>query len=69
MVFNGKLAAGCRLGTTELSFQLFQSPPWAVSDVPRALQLGNSSDLWRAPDVTRFSAWFPEQWSGGASIS
>lgn len=42
------------LGHLAVSFQLFRSPPWAASDIPRALQLGNSSDLLREPDVTRF---------------
>lgn len=41
------------LATAALSFQLFQSPTWAASNIPRALQLGNSSDLLRKPDVTR----------------
>ncbi|XP_040459484.1 uncharacterized protein LOC121092466 isoform X8 [Falco naumanni] len=54
MAFNGKYAARFSLGTAASSFQLFQSPPRAASDVPRALQLRNSSSLLRGPDVTRF---------------
>lgn len=54
MVFNEKLTARHSLGTAASSFQLFHSPPWAASDIPRALQLGNSSKLLREPDVTRF---------------
>lgn len=51
---NGKLTARCCLGTSALSLQVFQSPPWSTNDIPRAVQLGNSSDLLREPDVTRF---------------
>lgn len=54
MLFNGMLTARHSLGTTASSFQLFQSLPRARSDIPRALQLGNSSKLLREPDVTRF---------------
>ena len=54
MVLNRKLAARCSLGFTTSSFQLFQSPPWVCSNTPRDLQLGNSGDLLREPDVTRF---------------
>lgn len=54
MVFNGKLTARYCLGTSALSLQVFQNPPWSTNDIPRAVQLGNSSDLLREPDVTRF---------------